>query len=33
MSSTIAVVQLIIITIIAKLFIALVMNRREGRAS
>lgn len=33
MSSTIAVVQLIIITIIAKLFIAMVMNRREGRAS
>jgi multiple sugar transport system permease protein len=30
MSSTIAVVQLVIITIIAKLFIRLVMNRREG---
>jgi multiple sugar transport system permease protein len=30
MSATIAVVQLIIITIIAKIFIALVMNRREG---
>ena len=33
MSATIAVVQLIIITIIAKLFIRLVMNRREGTAS
>jgi multiple sugar transport system permease protein len=33
MSATIAVVQLIIITIIAKLFISLVMNRREGRQS
>ena len=30
MSSTIAVVQLIIITVIAKIFIALVMNRKEG---
>jgi multiple sugar transport system permease protein len=33
MSATIAVVQLIIITIIAKLFIRLVMNRREGAQS
>jgi multiple sugar transport system permease protein len=33
MSSTIAVVQLIIITIIAKLFIGMVMNRREGKES
>ena len=33
MSATIAVVQLIIITIIAKLFIRLVMNRREGTPS
>ena len=33
MSAAIAVVQLIIITIIAKLFIGMVMNRREGRES
>ena len=33
MSATIAVVQLIIITIIAKVFIRLVMNRREGTQS
>jgi len=33
MSATIAVVQLIIITIIAKLFIGMVMNRREGKES
>lgn len=33
MSATIAVVQLIIITIIAKIFITLVMNRREGKQS
>jgi multiple sugar transport system permease protein len=33
MSATIAVVQLIIITIIAKLFIRLVMNRKEGAQS
>jgi len=33
MSATIAVVQLIIITIIAKLFIRLVMNRRQGTPS
>ena len=33
MSATIAVVQLIIITIIAKLFIGTVMNRREGKQS
>lgn len=33
MSATIAVVQLIIITIIAKIFIRLVMNRREGTQS
>jgi multiple sugar transport system permease protein len=33
MSATIAVVQLIIITIIAKIFISLVMNRREGKQS
>ena len=33
MSATIAVVQLIVITIIAKVFISLVMNRREGRQS
>jgi multiple sugar transport system permease protein len=33
MSATIAVVQLIIITVIAKIFISLVMNRREGRES
>ena len=33
MSSTIAVVQLIIITIVAKLFIGMVMNRREGKES
>jgi len=31
MSATIAVVQLIIITVIAKLFISMVMNRREGK--
>ena len=30
MSATIAVVQLIIITVIAKIFIAMVMNRKEG---
>ncbi len=33
MSAAIAVVQLIIITIIAKLFIGMVMNRREGKES
>lgn len=33
MSATIAVVQLIIITIIAKLFISMVMSRREGKES
>jgi len=33
MSATIAVVQLVIITFIAKLFISLVMNRKEGKAS
>jgi multiple sugar transport system permease protein len=33
MSATIAVVQLIIITVIAKIFIRLVMNRREGTQS
>jgi multiple sugar transport system permease protein len=33
MSSAIAVVQLIIITVIAKLFIGMVMNRREGKES
>jgi len=33
MSAAIAVVQLIIITIIAKVFISMVMNRREGRES
>jgi multiple sugar transport system permease protein len=33
MSATIAVVQLIIITVIAKIFISLVMNRKEGRES
>jgi multiple sugar transport system permease protein len=33
MSATIAVVQLIIITVIAKLFISTVMNRREGGQS
>ncbi len=33
MSATIAVVQLIIITIIAKIFIGTVMNRREGKAA
>jgi multiple sugar transport system permease protein len=33
MSATIAVVQLIIITVIAKIFIALVMNRKEGGKS
>lgn len=33
MSATIAVVQLIIITIIAKLFISIVVNRREGKES
>ncbi len=33
MSAAIAVVQLIIITVIAKLFIGIVMNRREGKES
>jgi multiple sugar transport system permease protein len=33
MSAAIAVVQLVIITIIAKLFIGMVMNRREGKES
>jgi len=33
MSATIAVVQLIIITIIAKLFISMVMSRRKGKES
>lgn len=33
MSATIAVVQLVIITIIAKIFIGTVMNRKEGRES
>jgi multiple sugar transport system permease protein len=33
MSAAIAVVQLIIITIIAKVFIGMVMNRREGKES
>jgi len=33
MTATIAVIQLIIMTIIAQLFVRLVMNRKEGRAS